>query len=67
VLPTIASRCQAVRFDPLPEVRIEERLRGEAARMEDEEHSEEEERRLAACARLGLGDARRASELAGRS
>jgi DNA polymerase-3 subunit delta' len=64
VLPTIASRCQAVRFDPLPEVRIEERLRGEAAGMQDGEHSEEE-RRLAACARLGLGDARRASELAG--
>ncbi|HEY3759851.1 MAG TPA: hypothetical protein VGL37_08820 [Solirubrobacteraceae bacterium] len=67
VLPTIASRCQAVRFDPLPEARIEERLRGEAAGMEDEQHSEEEKtRRLAACARLGLGDARRASELAGR-
>jgi DNA polymerase-3 subunit delta' len=64
VLPTISSRCQAVRFDPLPEGRIEERLRGEAARAQDEERGEEAARRLRACARLGLGDGRRASELA---
>jgi DNA polymerase-3 subunit delta' len=70
VLPTIASRCQAVRFDPLPEGRIEERLRGEAARLGGAERmsesgNEEETLRLAACARLALGDVRRASELAG--
>ena len=29
LLPTIASRCQQVRFDPLPPARIEERLREE--------------------------------------
>lgn len=45
VLPTIASRCQHVRFDPLPPARIEEGLPGE-------------DRLLArACARLSLGDA----------
>jgi DNA polymerase-3 subunit delta' len=58
VLATIASRCQLVRFDPLPAARIEERLlaglpgEGEAAR-------------LAACARLALGDAHVARALAG--
>ncbi len=60
VLATIASRCQAVRFDPLPEARIEERLRADAAPDGDAQAL-----RLAACARLALGDARRASELAG--
>jgi DNA polymerase-3 subunit delta' len=85
VLATIASRCQAVRFDPLPEARIEERLREEAARCaggaDDVAGSaprgeapagsaaapggEREALRLAACARLALGDARRARELAG--
>jgi DNA polymerase-3 subunit delta' len=65
VLPTISSRCQAVRFDPLPEGRIEERLRAEDARSEDGEDGAQAALRLAACARLGLGDARRASELAG--
>jgi DNA polymerase-3 subunit delta' len=71
VLPTIASRCQAVRFDPLPEGRIEERLRGEVARLGDgpraaeESGDDAEALRLAACARLALGDAQRASELAG--
>jgi len=72
VLPTIASRCQAVRFDPLPEARIEERLRGEAAQSGGEAQAEESDDeaaalRLTACARLALGDARRASELAGPS
>jgi DNA polymerase-3 subunit delta' len=32
VLPTIASRCQLVRFDPLPSARIEERLAAERER-----------------------------------
>ena len=57
VLPTIASRCQQVRFDPLPSARIEERLR--------EQHPAGEAQRLAACARLALGDARLAGRLAG--
>jgi len=52
VLPTIASRCQHVRFDPLPSMRI-------AASLQD---SEPEHAR--ACARLSLGDARLAARLA---
>jgi DNA polymerase III subunit delta' len=60
VLATIASRCQAVRFDPLPEALIEERLRADFA-----PDGEAQALRLAACARLALGDARRARELAG--
>jgi DNA polymerase III subunit delta' len=53
VLATIVSRCQAVRFDPLPPVRIAARLEG----VEPE--------RARACARLALGDARLAARLAG--
>jgi DNA polymerase-3 subunit delta' len=53
VLATIASRCQAVRFDPLPPALI-------AARLEDTEPE-----RARACARLALGDARLAERLAG--
>jgi DNA polymerase-3 subunit delta' len=56
LLPTIASRCQQVRFDPLPAVRIEERLREENVGADAT---------LAACARLALGDARLARRLAG--
>jgi DNA polymerase III subunit delta' len=52
VLPTIASRCQHVRFDPLPPARIAEQLRGRDAQ------------RLLACSRLALGDAGRAALLA---
>jgi DNA polymerase-3 subunit delta' len=52
VLPTVASRCQAVRFDPLPSVRI-------AARLESGEPG-----RAQACARLAMGDARLAARLA---
>jgi DNA polymerase III subunit delta' len=52
VLPTIASRCQLVRFDPLPSARIAASLRGT-----DPEHAR-------ACARLSLGDARLAARLA---
>ena len=77
VLATISSRCQPVRFDPLPAARIEERLLAElggrttgasagvAAGGAAEEDAERRALRVAACARLGLGDARRASELAG--
>jgi DNA polymerase III subunit delta' len=54
VLPTIASRCQLVRFEPPP---IEE----VAARLE--RHGVEPAT-AGACARLALGDARRALELA---
>jgi DNA polymerase-3 subunit delta' len=52
VLATIASRCQAVRFDPLPAASI-------AARLKDTEPAH-----AAACARLALGDARLAARLA---
>ena len=77
VLPTIASRCQHVRFDPLPAVRIVERLTGAepgaapgaAPGAEPEaEHGTGhpvEEQRAQACARLALGDARLAAWLAG--
>jgi len=54
VLPTIASRCQHVRFDPLPPERIAARLR---------EHGVEPPA-ADACARLALGDADRALALA---
>jgi DNA polymerase III subunit delta' len=53
VLPTIASRCQQVRFDPLPPRRIAERLQGVPGE------------RAEACARLAFGDARAAARLAG--
>lgn len=52
VLPTIVSRCQHVRFDPLPSARIEERLAAAGVGAP------------AACARLALGDARLAHRLA---
>jgi DNA polymerase III subunit delta' len=58
VLPTIASRCQQVRFDPLPSVLVQRRLMrsvGEAL----------EPARAEACARLAAGDARLAEYLAG--
>jgi DNA polymerase-3 subunit delta' len=52
LLATIASRCQHVRFDPLPPARIAEGLEGfEPGRAE-------------ACARLALGDASQAARLA---
>jgi DNA polymerase III subunit delta' len=56
VLPTIVSRCQAVRFDPSPPARIAERLQEVAPDVEPE--------RARACARLALGDARLAARLA---
>jgi DNA polymerase III subunit delta' len=52
VLPTIASRCQLVRFDPLPSHRIAERLEGVSGD------------RAQACARLASGNARLAARLA---
>ena len=54
VLPTIASRCQHVRFDPLPEDEVVERL----------ERAGVEARPARAAARLSRGDARLARELA---
>ncbi len=68
VLPTIASRCQHVRFDPLSSVRIEERLHREWQGRPQSEGAAREDSppgpRLAACARLALGDARLAAWLA---
>jgi DNA polymerase-3 subunit delta' len=55
VLETIASRCQHVRFDPLPAEEIARRLVDEGVPSET----------AAACARLSLGDAARAATLAG--
>lgn len=52
VLATIASRCQHVRFDPLPAAAMAERLQG----VDGE--------RAQACARLALGDAGVAARLA---
>jgi DNA polymerase-3 subunit delta' len=52
LLATVSSRCQPVRFDPLPPERIAERLTGE-----DGESAQ-------ACARLALGDPGRAARLA---
>jgi DNA polymerase-3 subunit delta' len=54
VLPTIASRCQPVRFDPLPAARLAERLGSRGVPPETAE----------ACARLSLGDGERALALA---
>jgi DNA polymerase III subunit delta' len=56
VLPTIASRCQQVRFDPLSSVVLQGRLMGEADAEIDSE-------RAGACARLAAGDGRLAREL----
>jgi DNA polymerase-3 subunit delta' len=63
VLPTIASRCQSVRFDPLPSALIARGLAGSgvdgaagAGAIADE--------RAQACARLALGDAGLAARLA---
>jgi DNA polymerase-3 subunit delta' len=55
VLATIASRCQNVRFDPLPASVIAERLLSRGG---------VEEQRAQACARLAFGDARLAARLA---
>jgi DNA polymerase III subunit delta' len=54
VLPTIASRCQPVRFDPVPPEALAERLRRAGVAPEAAD----------ACARLSLGDGERAEALA---
>ncbi len=61
VLPTIASRCQQVRFDPLAEDVVRQRLADDA----DEAGEAIDPMRAAACARLAAGDARLARRLAG--
>jgi DNA polymerase-3 subunit delta' len=58
VLPTIASRCQEVRFDPLSSTLVQERLAATHA-------GEAPEQTLAACARLCGGDVALAERLAG--
>ncbi len=55
VLETIASRCQHVRFDPLPSEELARRLESEG--VEPAEYAR-------ACARLALGDGARARALA---
>jgi DNA polymerase-3 subunit delta' len=52
VLPTIASRCQPVRFDPLPAAKLAESLNGIPPET------------ATACARLSLGDGEKAKQLA---
>jgi DNA polymerase-3 subunit delta' len=54
VLPTISSRCQPVRFDPLPAATLAERLQSRGVAPET----------ATACARLSLGDGERALALA---
>jgi DNA polymerase-3 subunit delta' len=54
VIPTVVSRCQLVRFDPLPAARIAEQLAGEGVSPE----------LAGACARLALGNGERARFLA---
>jgi DNA polymerase-3 subunit delta' len=54
VIETVVSRCQAVRFDPLPATRIAEALEADGVSSE----------RARACARLALGNAARAHLLA---
>ncbi|MGO9320625.1 MAG: hypothetical protein ACLQBY_07485 [Solirubrobacteraceae bacterium] len=69
VLATIASRCQPVRFDPLPSALIARRLSGEGAAAADGPDAAEgaagaDGERALACARLALGDAGVARRLA---
>ncbi len=52
VLPTISSRCQPVRFDPLPAAQLAQSLKGIP------------EDTATACARLSLGDGEKARQLA---
>ena len=60
VLPTVASRCLGVRFDPLSPLRIEEGLGAGAAPSDPASAGER-----AACARLAMGDASLAEWLLG--
>jgi DNA polymerase III subunit delta' len=67
ILPTIASRCLHVRFDPQPSESIAERLLADEELFEREADRallEGELVRARACARLALGDARLAATLA---
>jgi DNA polymerase-3 subunit delta' len=66
VLATIASRCLAVRFDPLPPALIARRLQGgEGVGAEHRQGAAAvEPERAQACARLALGDAALAARLA---
>jgi DNA polymerase III subunit delta' len=57
VMATIVSRCQLVRFDPLPWQAMAEGVEGVVEGVTDE--------RARACARLALGDANVAARLAG--
>jgi DNA polymerase-3 subunit delta' len=54
VLPTISSRCQPVRFDPLPVAALAQRLQSQGVAPDAAD----------ACARLSLGDGERALTLA---
>jgi DNA polymerase-3 subunit delta' len=72
VLATIASRCQLVRFDPLPAGAIAARLRAQMAAGDGGDAPEQgndyddiERGRVVACARLAMGDAGAAARLAG--
>ncbi len=64
VLATIASRCQLVRFDPLPPALIARRLEGAGGVGGVEGATGVEAERAQACARLALGDAGVAARLA---
>ncbi len=62
VLPTIASRCQQVRFDPLSSELLQQRLMDSARETAGDAG---DPTRAAACARLSAGDAALAERLAG--
>jgi DNA polymerase III subunit delta' len=66
VLATIASRCQQVRFDPLPSELIQERLINSAGDAADSASAAGllDPARAIACARLSAGDAQLAERLA---
>ncbi|HEV3093142.1 MAG TPA: hypothetical protein VGY30_01360 [Solirubrobacteraceae bacterium] len=63
VLPTVASRCQAVRFDPLASEEIERRLTSADPAVSADRALDPA--RARACARLSGGDAQLAERLAG--
>jgi DNA polymerase III subunit delta' len=65
VLPTIVSRCQLVRFDPLPPAAIEALLLEQNAEPQANGAQPVEPQAAAACARLALGDAELAERLTG--
>jgi DNA polymerase-3 subunit delta' len=75
VLPTVASRCQAVRFDPLAAEEIERRLVSAGPALSAADAAQPVDRaldralldpaRARACARLSGGDAQLAERLAG--